>query len=46
MSSNTSHLATRWITGTVAFCSATALLLALAHLFGWLSRVQINYLAN
>jgi hypothetical protein len=37
---------TWWITRAVLLCGATALLLALAQLFGWLSRVQINCLAN
>ncbi len=37
---------TRWMAWAALLGSATALLLGLARLFGWLSRVQIDYLAN
>jgi len=36
----------RWIVPVAALGTFTVLLLGLARLFGWLSSVQINYLAN
>ena len=36
----------QWAIRAVLLCGTTAALLGLAHLFGWLSGVQIQYLAN
>jgi len=46
MASHERNTRLRWITGVTLFCAATAVLLGLSHLFGWLSRLQIDWLAR